>query len=296
MKINSYPKVHNIGHPNISALFEGPVLIEEKLDGSQISFGDVDGLFIRSKRMDITNAQDKMFQPAAEIISGLSLIPGLFYRGEYLRKEKHNCLTYNRTPKNMIALFDISRGPDVYMSYEEKAEEAQRIGLEIVPRLAQREVHSLDEIKELMDTESFLGGPKVEGLVFKNYERWSRDGKPMMGKHVSEAFKEKHVKDWKNRNPSGKDVIMQMKREYCAEARWQKALQRLSEEGKLQQAPQDIGPLIAEIIQDLKTEEEDAIKERLFRWAWPAIARSSTRGFPQWYKERLAEGAFNDRG
>jgi len=36
---HSYPKVWNLGHPNIAMLFEEDVTVEEKIDGSQFSFG-----------------------------------------------------------------------------------------------------------------------------------------------------------------------------------------------------------------------------------------------------------------
>ena len=53
-------------------------------------------------------------------------------------------------------------------------------------------------------------------------------------------------------------------------------------------APQDIGPLIAEIKRDIQEECGAEIRALLFRWAWPHIERQATRGFPEWYKRRLA--------
>lgn len=43
----SYPKVYNLGHSAIKDLFHDEVVIQEKLDGSQFSFGIVDGEFRR---------------------------------------------------------------------------------------------------------------------------------------------------------------------------------------------------------------------------------------------------------
>lgn len=48
--INSYPSIYSLGHRYISELFSGPVVIQEKIDGSQFSFGNLNGkLFCRSK-------------------------------------------------------------------------------------------------------------------------------------------------------------------------------------------------------------------------------------------------------
>lgn len=37
--IESYPKIYNMGHAAIAELLLGEVTVEEKVDGSQISFG-----------------------------------------------------------------------------------------------------------------------------------------------------------------------------------------------------------------------------------------------------------------
>jgi len=50
MRLNSYPKVYNLGHAAIVHLFDEPVTVEEKVDGSQFSFALIDGeLSARSK-------------------------------------------------------------------------------------------------------------------------------------------------------------------------------------------------------------------------------------------------------
>jgi hypothetical protein len=42
----------------------------------------------------------------------------------------------------------------------------------------------------------------------------------------------------------------------------------------------------------VKRECEEEIKEKLFAFAWPHIARMSTRGLPEWYKELLLKKQF----
>ena len=61
---------------------------------------------------------------------------------------------------------------------------------------------------------------------------------------------------------------------------------------KLDESPKDIGALMKEIHKDLLAEEEDKIKDVLFKWAWPKIARGVAAGVPQWYKEKLAAKQF----
>ncbi len=100
--LHSYPKVYAIGHGAIAELFDGDVLVEEKIDGSQFSFGrSVDGeLLMRSRGATIVpgSSDSKMFAAAIATVQSLSpnLIHGWTYRCEYLAKPKHNVLRSHR--------------------------------------------------------------------------------------------------------------------------------------------------------------------------------------------------------
>lgn len=292
----SYPKVYGLGHAAIKDLLEDPVEITEKIDGSQFSMGIFGGeLKVRSKGREFEpGTQDKMFNEAVEVAEKLKpyLKEGWTYRGEYLRKPKHNALSYDRTPKNNIILFDINTGKEEYLNHDKIVDEGNKLGLEVVPLLYKGKVDNVETLKKLLEKESCLGGQKIEGFVIKNYSRFGTDGKVKMGKYVSEAFKEVHKQDWKNSNPGGKDIIGQLAEKYTTKARWNKAIQHLRERGELTDSPKDIGPLMKEVQQDLKEECEEEIKEQLFKWAWSKIGRSVTRGLPEYYKELLVENQF----
>ena len=93
MRLPSYPKVWNIGHPNTQKLFKGPVVVQEKVDGSQFSFGVREGqLLMRSKRQDIyPPAVPKMFEPT--VATAVNLFDkGLLTEGWYYRGEAFSCL------------------------------------------------------------------------------------------------------------------------------------------------------------------------------------------------------------
>ena len=295
--IHSYSKVYQIGHKVIRDIFSNDVLIEEKVDGSQFTFGIIDGeLRARSNNKQlILEAPDSMFKKAVDVIRELEpvLHPGWTYRGEYLQKPKHNTLAYARTPQNNIIGFDIMReGQEDYLSYDEKREEFERIGLEIVPIIYQGKVESLEMFNEFLDRTSILGGQKIEGVVVKNYRLITDDKKVAMGKYVSEAFKEVHNKDWKERNPSRTDIVLQIIDKYKSEARWNKAIQHMRELGTLEESPKDIGFLLQAVNTDILAECEDEIKDILLRHFWKTISRGVTNGLPEWYKQQLAEKAF----
>ena len=294
---HSYGKIYNIGHPAVKDLFQGPVLIEEKVDGSQFSFGVFDGeIKCRSKgKEQLVAAPDKMFNQAIETVKLLKdiLRPGWTYRGEYLNKPRHNALAYDRIPKNNIILFDIAVNEETYLTRIEKETEANRIGLEIVPQF-KLEIKNADDIKMLLEYTSILGGQKIEGIVVKNYTRFGSDGKTLMGKHVSEAFKEVHKLTWGESNPSKKDILAFLIYKYKHPTRWNKAIQHLQEAGNLTNSPKDIGNLIKEVQRDIKEECSEEIAQELMRYAMEHILRGSIAGLPEWYKEKLLELQFEE--
>ncbi len=123
---SSYPSIFALGHRAIRDLLQGAVNVEEKVDGSQFSFGLVpanvddagnpvdavwsveDGvshaLKVRSKGAVIQlDAPEALFREAVETVKWLApmLHPGWTYRSEVLKKPHHNALTYERVPRTL---------------------------------------------------------------------------------------------------------------------------------------------------------------------------------------------------
>lgn len=299
---HSYPKIHALGHAAVKDLLLDEVLVEEKVDGSQFSFGKftsqegTEYLRCRSKGVELTvEAPDNMFKKGVETAKELfpALKNGWAYRGEYLNSPKHNTLCYGRIPAKHVILFDINTGQEAYLTRAEKEAEASRLGLEIVPAVHQGEVRDIDFFRSFLERESVLGGQKVEGVVVKNYKRFGRDGKALMGKFVSEAFKEVHGEDWKERNPGQGDIVLRLITKFKTAARWAKAVQHLKEAGQLEGSPRDIGKLIPAAGDDIQAECEAEIKQMLFDWAWPDVRRGVISGLAEWYKGELLKAQFS---
>lgn len=292
--ISSYPNIYALGHRAITDILSGPVVVEEKVDGSQFSMSRIDGeLCCRSKGQDlVVDAPEKMFSKAVATAEALDLHEGWTYRCEYLQSAKHNTLAYSRHPFSHLVLFDVETGPQCYLSPEEKAAEAQRIGLECVPLLHHGVVVSLEQIASMMQRESFLGGCIIEGVVIKNYALFTPDKKVAIAKLVCDTFKEKHATEWKASNPTSRDVVQLIISALRTDARWQKAVQHLREAGSLTDSPRDIGNLIKEAQADIQKEEREWIAESLLKHALPQILRGAVAGLPEWYKNELAQRAF----
>jgi hypothetical protein len=295
--IPSYSEIFNLGHKAILSILENEVLVEEKLDGSQLSFAKINGrLEMRSKGAEIyVDNPDKMFALGVSYIKSIedALEEGWIYRGEYLQRAKHNALSYDRTPYHNIIIFDIET-PDRWLSYYDKRDCAASLELETVPLLWQGYVKSMDQIKSFLDRTSVLGGQKIEGVVLKpiNYNVYGENRKLLMAKYVSEAFKEVHAESWKTSNPGQGDVLAKLVGMLKTEARWNKAIIHLEEQGKLERDPRDIGNLMKEVQEDIKKECLDIIGEELMKWALPKVLRRVTAGLPEWYKQKLVKENF----
>lgn len=299
--LHSYPNIYALGHRYLEELLADPVVVQEKVDGSQFSFGLVDGaLHCRSKWVVIDpQSPPKLFAKAVatvqRIVSEHTLPDGVVFRGEVLDAPKHNTIAYGRAPTGNLVLFDVDGGGEHYLMPVRVREWAALLGLEAVPTFYEGRLEGLDQLREMLEKESFLGGAKVEGVVIKNYHRSGPDKKPLMGKYVSEEFKERHDAGWRLRNPTGRDVVQGLVDQFRVEARWRKAVQHLRDSGVLTETPKDIGPLLAEVGADLAKEESDRIKEVLFGYYWKDIVRGVSRGLPEWYKGLLAEKAFQQK-
>lgn len=298
---HSYPSIYNLGHKALAELLLDPVLVEEKVDGSQCSFGvfpeskSGQSVRVRSKGAQLNlAAPDNMFKRAVEVVFGLQelLHPGWTYRAEYLAKPKHNSLAYDRTPKSHLMVFDINTGEEQYLSWDEKAAECERLGLEVVPRVYEGAIESVEQFRAMLDAVSVLGGQKIEGVVIKNYRRFGPDKKALMGKFVSEAFREVHAREWKLSNPKQGDVIRTLGERFKTPARWNKAIQHLREAGQIEDSPRDIGLLMREVQQDIEKECADEIKDALYAYAIPQIKRMVAAGLADWYKEQLVVRQF----
>lgn len=297
---HSYPSIYNVGHRATADLLSGPCFIEEKVDGSQFSFGVIDGVLrCRSKNVELRldDAQSVgMFALAVDTVKRLRaeelLRPGWTYRGEFLAKPRHNGLAYARVPRCNVILFDVMPEEEVYLDHISKDLEAERLGLECVPTIAPTDNRSYDEasLNRLLQRESVLGGQLIEGVVIKPARGrlvFGADKKTILAKYVRPEFVEIQKKQWRQDNPTSGDAVTDIIAEYATPARWAKAVQHLRDDGKLDQSPRDIGPLLVEVWDDIVRESLGDIKSALFDAFKKQIRSGVTKGVPEWYKRQL---------
>ncbi|MFA5378703.1 MAG: RNA ligase family protein, partial [Dehalococcoidia bacterium] len=255
---------------------------------------DEDGaLEFASHHQQIFPGAAGQFEPAVQHVIAhyealRELAPVCLY-GEYLAKPRQNTIAYARIPRGYIVLFDMAIG-GVLRDYDAAlGQVAERLECDVV-RTIHRGPVTMDDLRGMLTEKPMLGGDMLEGIVVKNYGQNILLGGqvwPVFCKLVNEQFKEKHAAnpDWK----SGKNREQEYYDTFCTEARWRKAVQHMRERGELQDAPQDIGPLMKEIHADLLDEEAEDIKEWLYREHVKDVVRAAQRGFADWYKAQLVE-------
>ncbi|KKL65222.1 hypothetical protein LCGC14_2157120 [marine sediment metagenome] len=295
MKLSDYPKIHQMYHREVHRMKGHQVVIQEKIDGSQISSGRKDGkLFVRSKNqmIDIENPNG-MFAPAVDILRDRTLPDGYVFRGEYLKTPKHNVLNYDRIPKDHIIIYDIEfhDGSNHYLDITAMSEMATAYEFEVVPTLWVGLFDDIDQelIDELMKNTSILGGQLIEGLVFKCYDVFDSRDKTLMCKFVRPEVREMISG---KRGKTRRDIIEEIGERLATPARFEKGVQHLRDSNMLVDEPKDIGVLMRELNRDFE-EHVDEIKNLLYTNFRKDIIRVANRGFAEWYKAKLIE-ARND--
>ena len=297
--IPGYPKVYRADTVDANPFYEydGRVVIQEKLDGSQFSFsmGADSSVSYRSKRKAFNkdNAND-LFQPAVSWIEqNKSLLDvGTVYRGEALARPRHNHLTYKNPPAEGFVLFgtDGDRGFNVrlpfvdtyYSGFPEGNTKAERY----------------EWLESFLGRESMLGGCRAEGVVVKSLDsenpmRHEKSGDELFVKLVRPDFQESN-KIGKNMKVKfdQDDILAQIGGSFATDARFMKAVSRLEEEGELSFTNSDIGKLLKELNLDFEEENAEQCKQLLWNWGRKAILRNSNHEFAKWYQSYLKERMF----
>jgi hypothetical protein len=296
-EVPHYTKILKINSRGTEHALEGNVVVQEKVDGSMFRFGwDENGeLSMASHHAPLYPESPGKFAPAVEHVMGCTdaIIAKKWYPiwcyCEYLGKPKQITLAYERVPTNHLVLFDAMYGGGVFASRVMLQEIADLLHIDLIPELYYGIV-TMDDLTDMLTTDSYLGNEKIEGVVVKNYNENIQIGPrlyPLFVKYVRPAFQERHGKEWKQN--TGKSNLQAYMESFAAEPRWVKAIQRMSDEGTLQDAPRDIGSLVKLVQADIIDEEAANIKEELYRLFIGDITRLSVRGLAEWYKKRLAK-------
>lgn len=295
-----YPKIFPINDPHITSIWNEIVEITEEIDGSQLVFGVIKGaLYIRTKEAFIYSKDAFIeFVKASELYApGVRHIVDLFYAkrlpegytffAETVAKFRHKLTTYEKVPTNNLVLFSIRSPEGYYCSFHSKLKTyAKQLDIDVVPllfkgKIVQGEKEKL--LERLLKTKSYLGKADVAGLVVKNYKEYMVMGRviPVMTGII------------KNNKmvlvTSKKSKYVEVEKDLEVKKKWYKAFQNLDEQGILQYNSHDIGPLIKEVIRNIRNDEKEAIKEMLWKKHIRTILKKNVVNLSKWYRNKLNE-------
>lgn len=300
-----FPRIQAVHKPEAVGFKEGNIIVEEKVDGSQIriEINDKGEISVGSHNVDnihigSSDGFKKAIDTANTVFEGVKADPNevITVFAEFLSKPKQNTIPYARVPNQNVVIFDVIVN-GYYLDREEKERFGFRIGLEVVPLLWKgKGEHFTDEIREsLLKTPSFLGHQagydKIEGIVIKNYGKLfdprfrNLEGKHMVVKIVNSSFQEKN----KVENPGQGDKVEELINSLCSIPRWNKTIQHLREDGLLKDHMRDLALIVPGIVKDIEEEEKESIKEELYKIYMPKIKQRCTRGLPEHYMKVLEE-------
>ena len=294
---HKYSKIYNLTHREVKGYLQDECIVEEKIDGSQFSFGIFDGtLRIFSRNREISRGDvPKMFRNSVQGVCDahdeFGLREGWTYRGEALQSGHHNTLKYDRAPKGHVIIFEIDAGRQDLLEYPDKYEEAQRIGLETVPMLYSGLV-TQEVLTNLMKMKPYLGGDTIEGVVIKRMRHntlYGVDKKVLLAKYVSNDFKERHIKNWNKDKVAKKEIPTVIAQQFATEARFEKALQYLKEtdQYEVENPLRNIPLIINRVWQDIEEEEEQTMKDQLYNQFKRDIRKRVSSPIPIWFKGKL---------
>lgn len=302
-----YPKVLSLGQPLIADIFNDPVEITEKVDGSQCRIQLTDGFFNCGSK-NVVPADEKMFHLAHEQAERIWNTDIWYEYGddvilftEFLNKEKHNVLIYGRVPLNNLYLFGAIID-DRHLKTEELLELANKFDIE-PPHVIASEINIDDQnnLMEYLKTPSALGNTILEGVVIKNYHdsypallasTQAFFGYPLAGKLVRDDFKERLNKEWSGKKQR-ETPLAKVTKEFLTEARFHKAIQHLHDDGELTYEMKDLKVIIPEFYRDLIDEEHDEIVKLAMMDFWQHLKRKCDGYAVKEWKRYLVEKQFD---
>jgi RNA ligase len=293
----SYVKVLQLGDPRISDILKRPHVVEEKLDGSQFRFGKIGGQVMTGShrvRYNEYNQPDKMFRGVVAYVESIaSLLPeGTMFYAEMLSKPKQNTVQYGRAAKNGLMLFDAwDTRTNTWFTLPELTAAASLFEIDGPVILAESdgsEPESLDTMQRFLSTTSYFGNSIIEGIVVKCYG----DSIPvtyqqlpgLFGKYVRASFKEENAIEWRGKKGSVTDAVISR---FKTEARWEKIVLHLQEEGKLEWNMRDMGALITELSREIEEEVKPAAVDMLWGNIEHQVHKGLGGGMAEWWKAKL---------
>jgi len=191
-EVEKYQHVERFGSSNVEGLLDKNCVVQEKLDGANLTVANEAGLIVATRNSCIHHDGAPLtgFRGAVEyvlahegILDFITDHPELVLRGEWLIK---NRIDYG--PLNMFKyyVFDVQLRDGNYIPWEDYSSLLAEYDILMVPHLGFAD--SMDEVIAFAGGESAIGGDRKEGVVVKRYDFANKYGQIVWGKFVNEEY------------------------------------------------------------------------------------------------------------
>lgn len=255
------------------------VVVWEKLDGANASFmlnedGGID-CFSRNTKLSNSDGLRGFYQWVQANVNPLNLVPNRIYTGEWLVRHK---IDYGDN-EGKFYLFDIFNiTTNQYMGAGYVKAVADKFDILLAPIFLEGTIgqdFTFEDIQALAGKSVLAPDGKGEGVVIKNYTHQFRDGSQLFTKIVTKEFQESNgVKSPKTVSKNA-DPMTEFISAHLTEARVEKILGKLVDEGKLKEDYDitDMGDILralgSSVADDILAEESDelfkVVKKRVGR-------------------------------
>lgn len=275
MEVIKYPSIEALS--KVAHFFDEQqpwVRIEEKIDGSNVSIRIVDGeLVLQSRTQIIDQSSPGMFKKFVDwAVANVDMFaPGLIYYGEMVGNGK---LRYPDAPP--FLLFDVYS--EQHNHWKESLDFWEINGWSVVRPAYQGPWPGVEHVQGFMGRSDY-GDVEAEGVVVKAFnlpvwyvnkktgERHDHVESIFAAKLVRESYKETQAP--RTRLDRQADPLYAIAEALVTDARIQKAVQRLQEEGRYDQfKPHTLIPIV---MQDIHKEDQDYVKELFFKAYWKPL-------------------------
>lgn len=289
MSYKTYPKIHRLGKEETDGLLEQEIIVQEKVDGANISIFEHEGK-VRCGTRTRMLPEDESFNGFQEAVrSNLNLAmyfsrnPDHILYGEWLVK---HTITYNEEAYKKIYLFDIyDTATGNWLPQEEVKEEAEFLGLEY-PHIFFKGKATEEQIKEFVGKSMIA--PAGEGVVLKNPDFINKFGDHAYAKVVHEKFKESNAIVFGGNNKHSESYWeMYVVNKYCTTARVRKIMQKLQAETDRRLDMEHTSRVAGTCYHDMIQEEAWEIVKKVPKLDFKKLQSFSHRKFIQIYHDIL---------
>ena len=257
MEFPKYPKIRRLGHEETKDIWNGKVVVEEKVDGANFRFmydPELGTIRWGTRNVDYTGVPmeqwprrfEKQWRWVLEHVGAIKMWPGYVFYAEAVLPHTIQ-YEWNRFSAPLIG-FDVLTPGGTWLPYPYNREMFRNIGLPFVPVVeVLNGKPSLEKFEELVPKSQFYDGI-AEGVVLKNYSNG------VFAKILSEKFIEANRSVFGKSRKEIKDETEKWFEYLFSPRRVEKTIERLVDEGH-NLGMELMRDLIYEVMKDAMEEE-----------------------------------------